>query len=117
MNITPLYKGTIIEESLEDKAVLKDFKIQNTRVTTEENPADRWHMYTVEGSESAIEKLSEVLKPSKWYCHFWNGTDMIVVFKGKIFNFKYSDQSERNRAIEYGISIGIPKQQLDFLID
>jgi|GEM_PF-299238 hypothetical protein len=116
IKIIPQYKGTVIEESLEDKSILKEFKTLDMRVTTEENPADRWHMYSVEASEDVIEKLSEKLKPSKWYCHFWNGTDMIVVFKGKIFRFKYSDQAERNKAIEYGMSIGLPKEQLDFLI-
>jgi len=117
MKITKTYKGTIIEESLKDNLILNEFKILGMSITKEKNPADRWHMYTVEGSEESIEKLSKILRPSKWYAHFWSGTDMIAVFKDKTFLFKYADQAERDKAIEYGISIGIPKKQLDFLID
>jgi hypothetical protein len=116
MKIKPQYKGVIIEESLKDNLILNEFKIVGLSVTKEKNPADRWHMYAVEGSEEVIEKLPKLIKPSKWYAHFWNGRDMIAVFSDKIFRFKYDDQIARNESIEYGISIGIPKKQLDFLI-
>ena len=43
--------------------------------------------------------------------------DIIVIFKNKIFNIKYSDKKTWSEAVAYGKSIGIPEEQLDFPID
>lgn len=111
------YLGTIVEESLEDSRVLNDFHILNVRITNEDNPADRWHLYKVETTPEQLQKLSSVLKPEKWYAHFWSGDEMIVVFRDKTFTQKVSDKSTWEPAIQYGLSIGIPKEQLDFLTE
>ena len=111
------YLGTIVEESLEDNCVLNDFHILNVRVTNEDNPTERWHLYKVEATLEQLQKLSSVLKPEKWYAHFWSGDEMIVVFRDKTFTQKVSDKSTWEPAIQYGISIGIPKEQLDFLTE
>lgn len=111
------YTGTIVEESLEDKRVLENLHVLNVRVTDEEDPAERWHLYTVEATIEQIEKLSSILKPRKWYANFWHGDDMIVVFRDKIFEQKISDTKTWIPAIEYGLSLGIPEKQLDFLIE
>jgi hypothetical protein len=63
-----------------------------------------------------FKELSKVIKPSKWYAYFWSGDEMIVVFRGKIFYQKVNDKNSWEPAIAYGISVGIPKEQLDFLI-
>jgi len=49
--------------------------------------------------------------------HFWNDRDVIAIFHGKKFEFNYDDKSLWAPAVEHGLSIGIPKEQLDFLID
>jgi len=49
--------------------------------------------------------------------HFWKDKDVIAVFEGKKFAFNYDDKSSWTPAVEYGLSIGIPKEQLDFPID
>ena len=51
--------------------------------------------------------------------HFWNETEdkIIAVFKNKIFIIEAKDQSTWQQAIEYGHSLGIPSEQLDFLIN
>lgn len=108
------YIGTIVEESLEDSRVLNDFHILNTRITKEDNPAERWHLCKVEATPEQLQKLSAVLKPEKWYAHFWNGNKIIVVFRDKTFEQKADDKSTWEPAIQYGLSIGIPKEQLDF---
>ena len=51
------YKGVIIEESLADNRILNDFKIIEFRISKEENPADRWHIYTVQVSKEDIVRL------------------------------------------------------------
>ena len=116
-----LYIGTIIEESLEDNRILNDFRILNVRITNEENPADRWHLYKVEATQEQLQKLSSVLKPEKWYAHFWSGDQkgdkMIVVFRDKTFTQKVGEKNTWKPAIQYGLSVGTPKEQLDFLIE
>jgi len=112
------YKGAIVEESLEDNRILNDFKVSSISVTKEDNPEERWHICNVEATKKQIENLSKNIKPSKWYAHFWNSNkDVIAIFRGKIFYFNYNDKKSWNPAIKYGRSIGIPREQLDFIID
>jgi len=111
------YKGIIIEESLEDNRILNDLEIIKFEITKDENPADRWHIYTVLVSEEEIERLAKIIKPNKWYMHFWKDNNIIAIFKDKKFNFNADDKFTRESAIQYGLLIGIPKEQLDFLIN
>ncbi len=111
------YKGTIVQESLVDDRQLNDFEIIRFKVTDEVKPEDRWHLFTVLATPGQIKKLSSNLKPEKWYAHFWNGDDVIAIFPNKIFNFKHSNKSTWTEAINYGKSLGIPQEQLDFLIE
>ncbi|HUT21776.1 MAG TPA: hypothetical protein VMX18_00005 [Candidatus Bipolaricaulota bacterium] len=110
------YKGVIVEESLEDNRILNDFKIIEFRISKEENPADRWHLYTVQVSKEDIVRLSKNIK-QKWYMHFWKGRNVIAIFKDKKFEFNFDDKSTWKPVVEYGLSLGIPKEQLDFPID
>ncbi len=113
-----MFKGTIVLESLENAEVIRDFKILSLNETTDLNPADRWHLYEVEATREQLEKLSKVIKPTKWYAHFWNvKREVIAVFRNKIFELNFDDKKSRERAIQYGISVGIPEEQLDFLIN
>lgn len=111
------YKGTIVQESLSDDRVLNDFEVVGFKVTKEEDSSARWHLVTVLATENNVRKLSKRLKPERWYAHFWNGDDVIAVFSNKLFRFKYSDKSTWKDAVDHGLSLGISKEQLDFLIE
>lgn len=111
------FTGTIIEESLEDNRILNELEIVSFRISDSENSADRWHLYTVKVSKEEIEKLSKYLKNGRWYMHFWENRDVVAVFKDKIFRFNYDDKSTWKPAVDYGLSVGIPIEQLDFLIN
>lgn len=111
------YKGTIVQESLIDDRQLNDFEVIKFKVTDDEKPENRWHLFTVVALEEDIKKLASNLKPEKWYAHFWNGDDVIAIFPNKTFNFKHSDKSTWMEAVNYGKSLGIPEEQLDFLIE
>ena len=110
------YKGTIIEESLEDNRILNSMEIVGFRISKDENPQDRWHLYTVKVSKEDIEKLPGCIK-TKWYMHFWRDRDIIAIFKNKIFEFNYDDRASWKEAVDHGLSLGIPKEQLDFVIE
>lgn len=112
------YRGAIIEESLEDKSILDLFSIIDTHVTDDVDPNDRWHIHTVKTDKGLLIKLSYVLKPEKYYAHFWDDEkNIIAIFRDKVFEFNYDKKEEWLPAVEYGVSVGIPREQLDFLID
>ena len=111
------YKGTIVEESLEDNRILNDIEIIGFRISNSEDLEDRWHLCKVNVSREDIEKLSQGIKSGKWYMHFWKGRDIIAVFKDKIFEFNFDDKSTWKEAVDYGLSIGTLAEQLDFPIE
>jgi len=108
-----MYKGTIIENSLKDKEILKKVKIEKTWQD------DDWILHDVLVDESQISELPQSLADGPWYIHIWPaGSDNIkVIYKDKIFDIKFSDKSTWTEAVAHGRSLGIPEEQLDFLID
>ncbi|NDE68310.1 hypothetical protein EB052_01750 [bacterium] len=111
------YNGTIIKESLENPDILDDFITTKITVTGDENPADRWHIHDVEATREQLEMLSKIIKPTKYYAHFWDkDRNIIIVFRNKIFEFNFDNKSAWQPAIEHGLSVDIPREQLDFSI-
>jgi hypothetical protein len=43
-------------------------------------------------ADTQINGLLNQIK-SEWYCHFWRGNDLTVVFRGKKFNMPTNDKS------------------------
>ena len=106
------YKGIIIKESLEYKDVLHDVEILETEISDD----GEWHMCTVLVSSDYFEKVSQNIKDGTWYAHFWKDRDVVAVFKNKIISFNFDDRSTWAEVLEYGRSLGIPEEQLDFVI-
>ena len=106
------YRGVISEQSLTDKEILQQMKVQKNyqggeRVLNE-----------VLVGEKQIQELGAYLHEGPWHAHFWRpGTDEgVVVFRDKIFKIKNSDTATWQEAIAHGISKGIPQERLDFTI-
>ena len=108
-----MLKGTIIENSLANKDILKTLQIDKTW------QAGTWILHSIRIDESRIKELSESLKNEPWYIHLWEqGKDKVtVIFRNKIFTISFSDKSTWTEAVNYGKSLGIPAEQLDFPID
>lgn len=108
-----MFNATIVENSLADKSILKELEIIKSW------QSDDWTLHNVLVKEDQIGLLSKYLDNGPWYIHLWKeGDDEIkVVFKDKIFNIKHSDKSSWSDAVVYGKSIGIPEEQLDFIIE
>ena len=108
-----MLKGTIIENSLKDKDILKKVKIEKTWHSS------NWILHNVWVEKDQIPELSKSLDGGPWYIHLWTpGQDAIhVVYKDKVFLIKSSDKSTWTDAVAYGTSLGIPAEQLDFPID
>ena len=110
------WEGCVVEESLVDNRFLNELQVIGLDITDDEDPAERWHLVKVFASEADIERLSHQLKPTKWYAHFWQDDEVIVVFKDTLFRLVYSKKETWKEAIAHGLSIGIPLEQLDFEI-
>jgi hypothetical protein len=123
------YKGVIIEESLENKDVLKDIKILGTEVEEvtgkHKTPwLPQWTMHTIEIPEEGVgeiaEKISKSLDPkhgSSWYVDFKNDTHHYIIFRDKVFKINRGKREEYDEVKKYGVSLGIPDYQLDFSPD
>lgn len=119
------YSGCIIEESLTNKNVLKEFIITRTnveKVTEESNTPDLdvWTMHIVEIAEDKIESIVPLLSKSidgsrkngGWYTDLKSDDWHYIIFSGKAFKVDRSNGEQYEQAKEYGMSIGIPEYQL-----
>src|SRR3990167_2791117 len=89
------YRGDIIEESLENKEILKELDIVSTRVekVTDEHQTpwlSRWTLDTIEvkdnEADNLAEKLSEALESKHgWYIDYRNDKYHFVIFKDRVF--------------------------------
>ncbi len=120
------FKGTIIEESLEDKSVLDKVKIISTKV---EQVTDRhktpwirqWTLHKVEIEPNKIKTITWEISKSldgdhqhSWYADFKNNSTHYVIYRDKIFKIDRTKREEYNEATNYGLVLGIPDYQIDF---
>jgi hypothetical protein len=118
------YIGVIIEESLENKDVLQQVKILNTKIepVTENHKTPwikQWTLHAVEvledEAQAIAEKISQDLDSKhNWYADFKNETTHLIIFKNKVFKTDKTSKQQYDQAKEYGISLGIPAHQVDF---
>lgn len=88
------FKGMIVEESLGDKSVLKEFKILSTKTEKVTNAhrtpwLAKWTICNVEISEDKIDDACEKLQKSldsehEWYIDLKNNKYEITIFNDKI---------------------------------
>jgi len=108
-----MFKGTIVENSINNKEVLKKLRINKTWQEGD------WTLHSVSLDEDQVAELSRSLDNGPWYIHIWKQgqDDVKVIYKDRIFDIKFSDKSTWTEAVEHGKTIGIPDEQLDFSID
>ncbi|WP_040950883.1 hypothetical protein [Gorillibacterium massiliense] len=109
-----IYYGIVIEQSLKNPSILKEFEI----VAQKQN--GNWKFLLVSASENTlenqIEKLQDNMIPINedcWYSHFFMNDAMIVVYQDAVFKTT-TNQSDWNEVIQYGTKHGVPIEQLDF---
>ena len=120
------FQGIIIEESLENKDILKRVKILSTRVSkvTDRHKTpwlSQWTMHTVEVQESEAQSLAEEISKSldeshnsSWYVDFKDDFYHYLIFPDKVFYIDRQSKQQYDEAKRYGISLGIPEYQLNF---
>jgi len=118
------FKGVIIEESLEDKSVLKELNILQTdiKIVTEKYKTPwlkQWTLHTFEIDEGKADMIAETVSKGlesehNWYADFKNDKTHYIVYKNKIFKVNRTRADQYLEAKKYGISLGIPEYQVDF---
>ncbi len=123
-NMSNNFNGIIIEESLENKDVLKKVKILKTDVeqVTDEHKTPwikQWTLHTIEilgnQADNIAEEISKALDSKHdWYADFKNNKFHYIIFRNKIFKVDRSKPEQYQDVAKYGVSLGIPDYQLDF---
>ncbi len=119
------YRGVVIEESLENKDVLKEVKILKTKIESVNEKhktswVKQWTLHTIEIKEENADKIAEQIsqnldKKHSCYDDFKNKYFHFIIYKGKIFKVNLTNPTLYHDAKEYGISLGIPEYQVDFV--
>jgi len=108
------YYLIIVDQSQKDVTALKRFEILSQ--TTDED----WVIYKLSVKENnlndTIKFIQSNMHDGNWYFHAYNedGSKLIVVFKNRVL---HTDNNPKhwNTVINYGVSRGTPKEQLDFI--
>ncbi len=121
------YHGTVIEESLKDKSVLKNVRILSTKVekVTERHKTPwltQWTLHKVEIPEEDVARVAEELSKAiddthkgSWYADYKTEKEHYIIFKNKVFHITdRTSKAQYDEAKRYGISLGIPEYQVDF---
>ena len=108
------FSGIVLDLEFEDPKIIEEFKVFAKRKSTT-NP---WVLYgiEIEGDQidDVIRKIQSEMKSNKpFYAHFYDDEEMRVVFKNKVINVT-PDKSTWTPIIEYGGTLNIPEEQLDF---
>ena len=112
-----MWKGVIIEESLEDQSILKDVKIvlRKSAYLEREEGKGKFHFDKVEVDDFLLHKVIDVAKNSLkkgWYMHLCSGDTMFVIFKNLGFEYKKGSKPSLDQIRRYGKSMGINEAQL-----
>jgi len=114
------YHGIIIDKSQNDKTIFSKLVIKGRKRIL----MGLVVLYRIEVEEREIDDVVTSLqknmstrfglKKQQYYAHFYRADELMIVFKDKIFRVK-PDPSSWTEAVKYGLSIGIPPKQLDFI--
>ena len=93
------------------------FRVPVTGATP--NQPDEWSMIDFRGPDESADRfakqISAALDPEHhWYADFRIGSDHVVIFPGRIFRYRTGDPGGHERAVQYGLELGIPAAQLDW---
>lgn len=101
----------IIKESLLNQELFENLNIIGEKKSSQNN----WTLCKIDISKNP-RKISNKLRKflnEKFYFHYYTSKNLFVVFKYKTFKVTKNKKSWQ-KVIEYGTSLKIPKEQLDF---
>jgi len=120
-----MLEGVLIAESLRAGAQLTGIPLQITKLTRVEmtNPGEDqprlWTLLDFAAEETEAQQLADQLasclsSTGGWYSDFHTSNDTFVIFANKVIRYPRGQAEGRRAAQDYGRSVGIPEQQLDW---
>jgi hypothetical protein len=108
------FLGIVIEQSLADPAFAETLDV----IKRKRDPNGSWAFLLVRIASdrlfTELERIRQALAGDQpWYAHFFSGEKIAVVFSEAIFSMT-TDVASWEAAIAHGLSLGIPREQLDF---
>jgi hypothetical protein len=114
-----VWKGVIIEESLEDRGILNLVRVVRKRKDILEGEEEKGimhlHYFELDDRRKAgfVATAKHSLKRG-WYIHICKGGVMVVIFRGRSFEFTRRQKEVISLAREHGKHMGILEGQMDF---
>lgn len=108
------FHAIIVDKSLIDLNLLNKLNVINQKTD------GGWILYKISVAstniDNTIKEIHGNMVEGNWYFHFYNkdGSKLIIVFRDKTFETN-NNPSNWTPIIEYGESLGIPIEQLDFV--
>jgi hypothetical protein len=121
-----MLKGTLLAESLRPGAELDVTGLRLTQLgrhdvsrTIGAGQPPVWTFVGFEADDGAAEALAQslsgaLLAEGGWYADFVVGNEHVVVFAGRIFRYRRGSLAGRAEAEDYGRTVGVPDNQLDW---
>lgn len=109
-----MYHGIILNEEFVDPDFVKTFKFFAKRKSS----TNSWILYGIEVKDSqlqeAVSQIQVNIKAGEpYYAHLYNDKEVVVIFKDKVFRVT-PHESSWNKIKEFGRTLKIPEDQLDF---
>ena len=117
--------GVLIAESLRVGGLLDGIALTITKISradlgdVDAGQPLTWTFVDFEAADEDADRLASGLeraleRAGGWYCDFRNDDETFVVFAGRTFRYPRGDEQGRVATTEYGRSVGVPDQQLDW---
>jgi hypothetical protein len=117
--------GYVLVESMRLGSGLEGLPLTLTKIerypvrnATPEQPSV-WTTVEFQFPEEEAGRLADALadgleEKGGWYSHFNVNGETFVVYAGRVFRYPSGDKAGRAEAEDYGRSVGVPEQQLDW---
>jgi hypothetical protein len=121
-----MLNGTLLAESIRVDADLRTDGLTITKIFRRDQPDEppgmpaTWTFVEFEADDDLADELAQrladvMIADGGWYADFAVSGDHVVVFAGRVFRYRNGDEAGRAAATEYGLSVGCPADQLDWV--
>ena len=110
------YRWIVIENSLKDKSVLKQYPLLSETIFAANNPERKSRMLKLRVPENEVDELVDSLKMNiiaPYYTNFYNedstNDSLIIIFSDQKF---YTKKTSYQDAIDYGLTHGVSEIEM-----
>jgi hypothetical protein len=120
-----MLSGTLLAESIRVGPELSVDGLVVTKIFRRDIPDEppgmptTWTFIEFQAEDNQADELAHqladiLIADGGWYADFGVGDHHVVVFAAKVFRYRKGDEAGRAEAVQYGLSVGCPADQLDW---